>query len=140
MTDPYALHAGLLTIDTHIDIPWPNGPSFFEEGKRRVDLPKMRRGGLAAGCFAAYVPQGPRTPEGHEAAYTRAIAMLQAIQGNGARGRPGCAVSADEIERARRDDVTAIVPCVENGHACAGRSGTPAPLPRSRRALSDAHA
>jgi membrane dipeptidase len=119
MTHDAPLHTRLLTIDTHIDIPWPEGPTFFAEGKRRVDLPKMQRGSLGAGCFAAYVPQGPRTPEGHEAAYARATAMLQAIQGMGHAGAVVCA-SADEIERARNDGVTAIVPCVENGHALAG--------------------
>ena len=53
-----ALHRSLLTIDTHIDIPFPEGPSFFEETRRNVDLPKMKRGHMAAGCFAAYVGQG----------------------------------------------------------------------------------
>ena len=67
--DPIALHRGLLTLDTHIDIPWPTGPDPFLDGPRRVDLPKMQRGGLAAGCFVAYVPQAARTPESETAAY-----------------------------------------------------------------------
>ncbi|MBV9538644.1 MAG: dipeptidase [Acidisphaera sp.] len=117
-----ALHNRLVTIDTHIDIPWPEGPSFFAEGKRRVDLPKMRRGGLGAGCFAAYVPQGPRTDEGHEAAYQRAIGMLQTIIGMGHGGAVVC-TTADAVERARADGMVAVVPCVENGHACGGDVG-----------------
>jgi membrane dipeptidase len=56
MMNDRQLHDGLLTIDSHIDIPWPPGPSPFEDGPRRVDLPKMRRGGIGAGCFAAYIP------------------------------------------------------------------------------------
>ena len=119
MTDPLDLHRALLTIDTHIDIPWPTGPAFRDETTRRVDLPKMRRGGVGAGCFAAYVPQGPRTPEGHEAAYARAIGMLEAIGTMGGDATRVCATVA-EIERAHADGVTAIVPAVENGHACAG--------------------
>src|SRR3984885_8722876 len=82
-TDALALHRGLLTIDTHIDIPWPTGLDPFQDGNRRVDLPKMQRGGLAAGCFAAYVPQAARNAETEAAATDRALAMLQAIRGMG---------------------------------------------------------
>jgi membrane dipeptidase len=117
--DASVLHASLLTVDSHIDIPWPEGASFREDTPRCVDLPKMRRGHLAAGCFAAYVPQGPRTREGHEAAYARAIAMLHAINTMGGDEARVC-VSAAAIELAWRDGVPAIVPAVENGHACAG--------------------
>ncbi len=117
MTDANALHRSILAIDTHIDIPWPDGPSFFDNTKRRVDLPKMKRGGVGAGCFAAYVPQGPRTAETGEANYSRTIAMLKAIQAMGRDGARAC-TSAAAIEAAHRDGLTAVVPCVENGHAC----------------------
>lgn len=110
------LHARLVTVDTHIDIPWPPGPSAFEDGPRRVDVPKMRRGGLAAGCFAAYVPQGPLTPEGHRAASERALAMLDAIGALDGMEARVC-TTADAIEAAKRDGVPAVVPCVENGYA-----------------------
>lgn len=119
MTDPIALHAALLTIDTHIDIPWPEGPGFLDQTKRRVDLPKMQRGHMVAGCFAAYVPQGPLTPEGHEAAYSRAVSMLEHITTMGADKARVC-TSADAIEAAHREGASIIVPCVENGHAVAG--------------------
>ena len=116
--DALALHRGLLTLDTHIDIPWPTGPDPFQDGTRRVDLPKMQRGGLAGGCFAAYVPQAARTPESETAAYERAVAMLQAIRSMG-HSEGGItarvAVTAAEIEAAKRDGVLAIVPAVENG-------------------------
>jgi len=118
--DSLALHRQLLTLDTHIDIPWPVGPDPFMDGPRRVDLPKMQRGGLSAGCFVAYVPQAVRTPETEVAAFERAIGMLQSIRAMG-RSENGVAarvtVTADEIEAARRDGVLAIVPAVENGFA-----------------------
>ncbi len=76
MKDP---HDGLLAIDTHVDIPWPDGPSPFEDGPRCVDLPKLKRGRIAAVCFAAYIPQGHRDDAAHEAAAARARAMLAAI-------------------------------------------------------------
>ncbi|HEY0418335.1 MAG TPA: dipeptidase [Acetobacteraceae bacterium] len=121
MTEALALHRSLLTIDTHIDIPFPDGASFFDDTARRVDLPKMKRGGMAAGCFAAYVPQGARTPEANQAAFERAMAMLRAINAMGStnQGARVC-TTADEIEQARRDGVTVVVPCVENGHALGG--------------------
>ena len=118
--DTLALHLSLLTLDTHIDIPWPTGPDAFEDGRRRVDLPKMRRGGLGAGCFAAYVPQAARTPGAEQMAFERAIAMLQAINAMG-RSQDGItarvATTAAAIEAAKRDGVLAIVPAVENGFA-----------------------
>ncbi len=114
------LHRSLLTIDTHIDIPWPEGPDVFEDAKRRVDFPKMRRGGVVCGCFAAYVPQARRTAEAEQAAYERAIAMLHAIRG---MGRTADGIEAritptvGEIEAAWRDGAIAVVPVVENGFA-----------------------
>ena len=116
MMDAAQLHAGLVTIDTHVDIPWPPGPSPFEDGPRRVDLPKMRRGGLGAVCFAAYIPQGPRTPEGNAEARERALSMLDAINGMAGDGARVCD-TAEAIEAAKRDGVLAIVPAVENGYA-----------------------
>ena len=115
--DVAALHAGLLTVDTHVDIPWPHGPAVTEDGPRRVDLPKMRRGNLRAVCFAAYVPQGPRTPEGHKAAGERALAMLDAIAGIADAPETTVALTADAIEAVRGTRTLAVVPCVENGYA-----------------------
>jgi membrane dipeptidase len=116
MTDPVALHQGLLTLDTHIDIPWPDGPAFTDDTQRRVDLPKMRRGYLAGACFAAYVPQGPRTEAAYQAAFARVSAMLAAIVAMGGDAVRVCG-TAEAIEQAHRDGITAIVPAVENGHA-----------------------
>ena len=126
-----ALHASLVTVDTHIDIPWPPGPDPFEDGPRRVDVPKMRRGGMAAGCFAAYIPQGPRTPEGNAAARDRALAMLDAIAGlDGAQAR--ICTTAAAIEAAKGEGLPAIIPCVENGYAMVRTSpSSPSSGPRA---------
>jgi membrane dipeptidase len=119
-----AVHHSLLTLDTHIDIPWPTGPDPFEDGKRHVDLPKMRRGGMTAAVFAAYVPQAARMPASEAAAFARAEAMLLAIRAMGEVGERNeagivarLATSADEIEAAKRDGALAVVPAVENGFA-----------------------
>ena len=121
MTDPDALHASLLTLDSHIDIPWPGGDDpFTDSATRRVDLPKMRAGGVSAGCFAAYIPQGTTDAAGHAAAAERVLAMLDRIGEMGAERntiRARLCATADAIEQARRDDVVAIVPAVENAYA-----------------------
>jgi membrane dipeptidase len=118
--DTLALHRALVTLDTHIDIPWPTGPDPFQDGSRRVDLPKMLRGGLTAGCFVAYVPQGGRSVGAEDVAFARAIGMLDHIN-QMARTEAGItarvATTAAQIEAAKDDGALAIVPCVENGYS-----------------------
>ena len=84
----------------------------------------MRRGGMAAGCFAAYIPQGKCDPEGFRSARERVLLMLDAIGSmGGGTGRADGVVEArlcagaDAIEQAHQDGVIAVVPAVENGHA-----------------------
>ena len=115
------LHDSLLTLDSHIDIPWPGGDDPFQDTRsRRVDLPKMRAGGLRAGCFAAYIPQGPLDAAGHAAAAVRAEAMLRHIAAMGV-SRDGIetrlCITADGIERAHAAGAIAIVPAIENAYA-----------------------
>jgi membrane dipeptidase len=118
--DPRALHRDLLTLDSHIDIPWPTGPDPFTDGERRVDIPKMLRGGLAAGVFVAYLPQGKRTAEDETRSFEHALAMLATIRGM-ARSDEGLSVrlasTAAEVEAAKRDGALAVIPAVENGYA-----------------------
>ncbi|HEY4042915.1 MAG TPA: dipeptidase [Rhodopila sp.] len=118
--DALSIHRTLVTLDTHIDIPWPTGPDPFQDGARRVDLPKMLRGGLSAACFVAYVPQTSRTPTSEDAAHARAVAMLGQISRMQHTPSPiplRVASRSDAIVAAKRDGVLAIVPCVENGFA-----------------------
>jgi membrane dipeptidase len=127
MIDAAALHREILTLDSHIDIPWPTSPDPFTPTDRHVDLPKMKKGSLDAGCFVAFVPQGPRTPAGCTEARTRAVAMLKTINAMGATRHGITALvcsTADEIERAKAEAVLAVVPCVENGHAIGAELGT----------------
>jgi len=116
ISDP---HDGILAIDTHVDIPWPPGPSAFEDGPRCVDLPKMRKGRVAATCFVAFVPQGRRDAEGHAAATARARAMLDDIAAMApADGSGGMlATTADAIEAAFAAGKPGIIPVIENGYA-----------------------
>lgn len=80
----------------------------------------MQRGGISAACLVAYVPQVTRSPASEDAAFQRAIAMLQRINDMPAQDSPypvRICPSADAIEAAKRDGVLGIVPCVENGFA-----------------------
>jgi microsomal dipeptidase-like Zn-dependent dipeptidase/CubicO group peptidase (beta-lactamase class C family) len=72
-----------LTLDTHVDIPlsYMHDPKFDagKEGPLKVDLPKMRRGGLDAAFFVIYVEQGPLTPAGYAKAVSQAARKYDAI-------------------------------------------------------------
>lgn len=120
MIDPSVVHGRLLTIDTHIDIPWPDRGDAFGPSARRVDLAKMQAGGLKVGCFAAFVPQGPRDAAGENEAFERACAMLSAIAamaGHHGTIQARLARTAEEIETIARAGTIAVVAAVENGYA-----------------------
>lgn len=72
-----------LTLDTHVDIPlsYMQDPTFDagKDGPLKVDLPKMRRGGLDAAFFVIYVEQGPLTPAGYAKAVAQAARKYDAI-------------------------------------------------------------
>lgn len=110
-----ALHAATLTIDTHIDIPWPPGRA--PEGGRRADIARLRRGGVKAGCYAAYVPQGQRDTASEDAAFARAAAMLGAIAMMAEAAGARVCTSAAAVEQAAAARITAVIPAVENGYA-----------------------
>jgi membrane dipeptidase len=81
------IHAEVLTVDTHVDTPMKLLRPDFDIGERhdprksssKVDLPRMKEGGLDAVFFAVYIGQGPRTPMGNSKAKERAIRTFEAI-------------------------------------------------------------
>ena len=112
-----AIHAATLTLDTHVDIRWPDPPDATTETDRCVDFPKMQCGGLKAVVFIAYTPQGPRDVAGHQAAADRAEAMLRHIRTRAdGVARRFCA-TADELEAAHQAGALAVLSAVENGNA-----------------------
>ena len=83
------LHAPHADRDTHSDTAfsllrtdWKIGdrhdPSARGAGK--IDLPRMKEGGLDAGFFAAFVGQGPLTPEAYVKAKDRALQAVAAVR------------------------------------------------------------
>jgi membrane dipeptidase len=108
-----------LTLDTHIDIRWPDPPDATTETDRRVDFPKMLRGGLKAAVFIAYTPQGKRDDESLAAAAARAEAMLRHIRTRAdGKTRRFCS-TADELEAAHAAGALCVLSAVENGNALA---------------------
>jgi membrane dipeptidase len=112
-----AIHAATLTLDTHVDIRWPDPPDATTETDRCVDFPKMQRGGLKAVVFIAYTPQGPRDVAGHQAAADRAEAMLRHIRTRADGVTRRFCATADELEAAHQAGALAVLSAVENGNA-----------------------
>ena len=77
-----ALHAGLTTIDTHVDIPLTYMTEIDpgEATDLQVDLGKLTAGGLDAAFFIVYTPQGELTADGYAAASKIAETRISAIQ------------------------------------------------------------
>jgi membrane dipeptidase len=124
--DAAAIHATTLTLDTHIDIKWPDPPDWLAETEQRVDHPKMIRGGLRAAVFIGYVPQGARDAAGHAAAAARAEAMLHHIRGRAdGVARRFCA-TPEELEACFAAGATAVLSAVENGYAMGRDLSAPA--------------
>jgi membrane dipeptidase len=122
-----ALHRTMLTVDTHCDTAfnllrtdWKIGdrhdPLKRESGK--IDLPRMREGGLDAEFFAAFVGQGPRTPEGYAKAKEAAIKVIDAVAKMTVDYRQmiGLALApADAFRLKREGKLTAFIG-MENGY------------------------
>ena len=75
--------ADLVTIDSHIDIPFDymENPK-HDPGKNtnmQVDIAKMQKGGMDAAFFIVYVPQGQLNEEGFKKAKKLAEKKFKAI-------------------------------------------------------------
>lgn len=118
------IHDRVLTLDTHVDIDpkhFGRDSVNFVRGvpKNRVDLPKMRRGGLNAAFLVVYTEQ-TRKPDsvGMAAAYRAAMAKFAAIRrltDSLAPNRVGLARTAADARAIVADGRTAIFIGVENG-------------------------
>lgn len=111
--DPAAarLHAGLLTLDSHLDAPaslaFPGWSVAQAHDVRvdytQVDLPRMKAGNLSGGFWAIYTPQGSLDPVSTRAArdyaFNRAVQIHAMVAAN-----PGSFAFAD-----RADDAAKIV-------------------------------
>jgi membrane dipeptidase len=81
--DARALHARVLTLDTHVDIGRGYATEQLDPGRftnAQVDLPKMRAGGLDAMFLIVYTGQGARDAEGYAKAAASAEDSYRAIR------------------------------------------------------------
>lgn len=121
------IHHSVLTIDTHNDTPMSFGRGtfnfgerhYFKESRSRMDLPRMAEGGLDGAFFAVFVGQGPRTPEGNEEAYKKAIKVFKAIDKTLERHSELIekAITPDDAYRLEKNNKAAMFIGLENGYA-----------------------
>ena len=117
------IHSRILTLDSHCDT-----PMFFDQNihfdqrdpRILVDLHKMTEGALDATIMVAYIPQGPRTPEGHAAATDYARSQLRRVQAMVNDGGPSAVAIARtpaDLHRLKAEGRKAIMLGIENGYA-----------------------
>ena len=120
-SEALAVHARILTIDTHVDIGSGYATHVLDPGgltSAQVDLPKMRAGGLDAAFFIVYVGQGSLDKGGFAAARAAAEDKYQAIS-RMARSYPeqiGIARTADEVEAIHADGRRVALIGMENAY------------------------
>ena len=114
------VHRSALLMDGHNDIP-SDVVAGLDLGKpndvTHTDLPRMKKGGMGAQFFAAYV--AARYVEGNQAA-RRAFEMIDAVRHDIVERYPGdflFATTAADIRRARRQGKIAALIGLEGGHA-----------------------
>lgn len=130
-----AIHAKVLTLDTHKDIDaklaWaelPSDPKAQEEfrarfdptvrGRCQVDFPKMREGGYDCAFFIVYVGQGRLDDAGFARALAAANAKFDAIHRMCERHADtiGLALSPADAERLHREGKLIACIGIENGY------------------------
>lgn len=121
------LHDRLLTIDSHMDIGSGYGTPKLDPGVlngAQVNLPGMQIGGLDAGFFIVFVPQGDLTEEGYANAKATAEekygAILRMVRAN--RSSIGLATSADEVEALHAQGMLIALIGIENSYAMGATS------------------
>lgn len=122
------IHQKIVTVDTHCDTAmmllrgnWnpaerhdPNLP-----GSNKIDLPRMKEGGLDAEFFAAFVGQGPRTEQGYAQAKKRAEELIKAVRNMVETNKEiiGLAYTPEDAYRLKKQGKLIAFLGIENGYA-----------------------
>lgn len=125
------VHAQCLTVDTHCDTPMlmiKPGFDLREEHKAphsRVDLPRMKMGGLDAMFFGVFTSQKPRTEENYRKCYVLANRMLDSIHSMVEKNQDlaTLALRADDMVRIKKSGKRAVYIGMENGFPIAMELG-----------------
>lgn len=118
-----AIHDRVLTLDSHVDI----SPDYtflpeFDPGKMtdmKVDLPKMKAGGLDGAFFIVYVGQTARTEENYAAAKQDALRKFTAIHRMADTLYPdqiSLAYGPDDVRRIYKGGRKVAIIGIENGY------------------------
>jgi membrane dipeptidase len=118
---PRSIHAAVLTLDTHSDIPLDYATEAVDplNGDLQNSLDKMRRGGLDASFFIVYVEQTARTDEGYARAQAEAQTKFDAIHRMAEQLYPdkvGIAYRAADVERIAATGKLVAAIGIENGY------------------------
>jgi membrane dipeptidase len=123
MTKARAIHARILTVDTHVDIGGadyatpkldPGGPTNL-----KCDLPKMKAGGLDGVFLAVFVGQRPDlNAEGYKRAYDSAMTEFDALDRLRTMHPELCEFGRTpaDVERIAKTGKRVILTGVENGY------------------------
>lgn len=118
-TSVMSIHDDILTLDTHIDIGAGYGTPALDPSvlnRAQVNLPAMLSGGLDAGFFIVYTPQGDLTEEGHatavDAAEEKYRGILRMLRAN--KGTIRLATTSDEVEALNEKGMLAALIGIEN--------------------------
>lgn len=115
------IHDAVLTLDTHVDIPFHYMTEELDPGnvneEYQVDYPRMLEGGLDAAFFIVYYGQTERTPEGYERAKEGAMTKFNAIHRATETHSDviGFADTADAAERIHAEGKLVALIGIENG-------------------------
>ena len=117
------IHKRVMTLDTHIDIPFNYATEEVDPGIRgesQVDLPKMEEGGLDVGFFIVYVGQTERTPENYKKVQADAMTKFNAIHRMTEEMYPDrieLAYSTYDVRRIHESGKLVACIGIENGYA-----------------------
>jgi membrane dipeptidase len=120
-SDPAAIHAASLPLDSHVDIPFDFATDAVDPlaADLQVNLAKMRAGGLDAAFFIVYVGQTARTDANYVQAIADAMTKFEAIHRMSEELYPeliGLARSPDDVESLAAEDKLVAAIGIENGY------------------------